>query len=245
VFDADNLYLTIGDQFDVLFNDVDWGEPSSFGGTPARTLFILATVTIFQFAEDLPDDQAADAVRTRIDWKYALHLPLDYPGLAPSELYKFRQRLLLNKKGQTVFQRMLTRLAKTGFLGSKDKCQITVTEVLMTVNALSCVEEAVQAMSLALEALAASQPVWLLAISLPHWYERYGQMLPTLQQHDCRKEQEALAQTIGADISYLLEAMTQANKPELASLDEIQALNRVWQKQYRTVEGKVLRRTVA
>jgi transposase len=35
-------------------------------------------VTLFQFAEVLPDRQAAEEVRGRIDWKYALALPLMY-----------------------------------------------------------------------------------------------------------------------------------------------------------------------
>ena len=33
-----------------------------------------------QFAEDLSDWQAAEAVKTRIDWKYALGLKLADPG---------------------------------------------------------------------------------------------------------------------------------------------------------------------
>ena len=40
-----------------------------------------ALVTIFQMAEDLTDRQAAEAVRTRIDWKYALGLGLADPEL--------------------------------------------------------------------------------------------------------------------------------------------------------------------
>jgi transposase len=244
MFNTENLYLAIGDQFDVLFDNVTWDGLSGFGGRSARTLFILAMVTIFQFAEDLPDDQAADAVRTRMDWKYALHLALDYPGLAPAELYEFRQRLLLDSEGQTVFQRMLIRLAKTGILGGKGKRQADVTDVLMTVNALSRMVKVARAMSLALEALAASQPAWLLAISLPHWYERYGQTTITLQWHGCGKEQEALAEAIGVDICYLLKTMTQADKPELASLIEVRTLNQVWREQYWEVDGKVLWRKV-
>jgi len=35
---------------------------------------------VMQFAEGLSDRQAADAVRGRIDWKYALALELTDPG---------------------------------------------------------------------------------------------------------------------------------------------------------------------
>jgi transposase len=47
-------------------------------------------VTVMQFAEDLSDRQAADAVRGRIDGKYALGLELDDPGFDFSVLSEFR-----------------------------------------------------------------------------------------------------------------------------------------------------------
>ena len=232
MFNMENLYLDVGDQLEFLFDDVNWDELNGFGGKPARSLFILAMVTIFQFAEDLPDHQAADAVRSRMDWKYALHLSLDYPGLDPAELNEFRQRLLLDRAGQSVFQCVLTRLAKTGLLGGKDKRQTDVTNVLTRVNALSRVEKVAEAMTLALEALAASQPDWLLVISLPHWYERYGQTLAPLPWRGRSETQEALVQAIGTDISYLLEAIAQPDAHALARLPEVQALQKLWQQEF-------------
>jgi hypothetical protein len=47
--------------------------------------FSLALVSIMQFAEGLSDRQAAEAVRIRIDWKYALLRRVargDIPGAA-------------------------------------------------------------------------------------------------------------------------------------------------------------------
>jgi transposase len=43
-----------------------------------------------QFVENLSDRQAAEAVRSRIDWKYALSLPLTDPGFHFSILSEFR-----------------------------------------------------------------------------------------------------------------------------------------------------------
>ena len=45
-----------------------------------KLAFRLAFITVLQFLEELPDRQAADAVRGRIDWKYLLGLALDDPG---------------------------------------------------------------------------------------------------------------------------------------------------------------------
>jgi transposase len=62
----------------------------SLGFQPWR----LALVTVFQFLEHLSDRQAADAMRGRIDWKYALGLELTDPGFHFSVLAEFRARLV-------------------------------------------------------------------------------------------------------------------------------------------------------
>jgi transposase len=49
---------------------------------------------VLQFVEGLTDRQAADAVRSRLDWKYALSLDLTDPGFAHTVLSEFRTRLL-------------------------------------------------------------------------------------------------------------------------------------------------------
>jgi transposase len=65
------------------------GCAASRAGPPSR----LALVTIFQKAENLTDRQAAEAVRTRIDWKYALGLAGGDPGFDHSVLPEFRARV--------------------------------------------------------------------------------------------------------------------------------------------------------
>jgi len=62
-------------------------------GQPAAAPWRLALVTILQFAEGLSDRNAADAVRTRIDWKYLLGLELSDAGFDYSILSRFRERL--------------------------------------------------------------------------------------------------------------------------------------------------------
>ncbi len=59
-------------------------------GQPAYAPAHLALVTVMQFAEGLSDVQTADAVRARIDWKYALALELTDPGFDASVLSEFR-----------------------------------------------------------------------------------------------------------------------------------------------------------
>ena len=232
VFNIENLYLAIGDQLDALFDEFSWDWPSASGGKPACHVFVLAMVTLFQFAEDLPDRQAAEAVRGRMDWKYALHLSLNDPGFDPAELHEFRQRLLYDSSGQQIFQRLFIRLEKLGLLGSREKRGLDVVTALTAVDALSRLENARAGMRLAMETLAAQHPEWLRAISLPHWYERYGPNVAWPSLPGSRDQREALTQAIGADISHLLRAVAEADSPAIGGLREVQALQRLWQQEF-------------
>ena len=67
-----------------------------------------------QFAEGLSDRQAAEAVRNRIDWKYALHLELSHPGFDSSVLCSWSARLLVGHAEQLLFETMLDQFKTSG-----------------------------------------------------------------------------------------------------------------------------------
>ena len=71
-FPKGNIYLMLRDELGVLFADEDFAQLFPTRGQPAHAPWRLAVVTIMQFVEGLSDLQAADAVRSRIDSKYAL-----------------------------------------------------------------------------------------------------------------------------------------------------------------------------
>ena len=71
-----NLCLTLRDELGTLFSDEQFVDLFPTRGQPAQAPWRLALVTILQFVENLPDRQAAEAVRNRIDWKYLLGLEL-------------------------------------------------------------------------------------------------------------------------------------------------------------------------
>jgi transposase len=89
-----NLYLTMRQELGTLFTDEDFAAVYPRRGRPAWTPWRLALITLMQFVENLSDRQAADAVRARIDWKYALSLELDDAGFDFSLLCEFRERLV-------------------------------------------------------------------------------------------------------------------------------------------------------
>jgi transposase len=70
-FPKGNTYMKMRDEMGVFFEDEQFSALFSSRGQPALSPWRLALVTIMQDAENLTDRQAADAVRGRIDWKYA------------------------------------------------------------------------------------------------------------------------------------------------------------------------------
>src|SRR5262249_12402589 len=79
-FPHGNTYLALRDELGTVFADEDFASLSPTRGQPAFAPWRLALVTVWQFAENLSDRQAAEAVRARIDWKYALGLELTDSG---------------------------------------------------------------------------------------------------------------------------------------------------------------------
>ena len=67
-----NVYMQMRDELGTLCEDEDFRDLFKSRGQPAQEPWRLALVTLMQYAEGLTDRQAADAVRTRIDWKYVV-----------------------------------------------------------------------------------------------------------------------------------------------------------------------------
>ena len=111
-----NLSMRIRDELGTLYEDERFADLFPRCGQSAEAPWRLLLVCLMQFAEGLSDEQAADAVRGRVDWKYMLSLELTDPGFDASVLCEFRQRLLQGKADQLILQPLLD-LALVG--GSK------------------------------------------------------------------------------------------------------------------------------
>src|SRR5260370_28891409 len=88
-----NVFMHMRDELGTMYQDESFAHLFSHTGQPAEAPWRLALVTIMQFAEGLSDRQAADAVRGRIDWKYALGVELTDPGFAAAALIQCRTAL--------------------------------------------------------------------------------------------------------------------------------------------------------
>lgn len=69
-FPKGNPYMLIRDELGTIYDDKQFHKLYAVRGQPGLSPWRLAWVTVMQYAENLTDRQAADAVRARIDWKY-------------------------------------------------------------------------------------------------------------------------------------------------------------------------------
>lgn len=237
VFGQANLMLVVADQSQQLFSDLKLGRYSESPETAMRRFFRPALTTIFQFIEDLPDRRAAEATRTRMEWKYALRLSLNHPGLDHSLLCEFRRRLLLDAESREGFQEMLTRLHTAGLWGGKGASPWAADHVLATVCDLSRVELAVLRMYQVLDAMATRKPEWLHKFALLGWYGRYSKYLAQ-PMSSSPQEQADLIKEIGSDILFLLKAVGKGEMNDLTLSPEIQSLQQVWSQNFKLQAGE-------
>ena len=115
-FPKGNRYMQMRDELGTIYSDDAFADLYPKDGQPAERPWRLALVTVMQFAEDLSDRQAADAVRDRIAWKYALSLELTDAGFDHSVLSEFRQRLLTHDAGTRLLDEMLQVFKTKGYV---------------------------------------------------------------------------------------------------------------------------------
>jgi transposase len=108
-FPKGNLVLRMRDEVGVLSSAEQFGPLVAVRGQPAAPPWRLALVTIRQFVEGLSDQQAADAVRSRIAWKDGLSLELTDAGFDSAVLCACRARLVAGAAELLLFDTMLDR----------------------------------------------------------------------------------------------------------------------------------------
>jgi transposase len=240
-FPKGSLAIRIHDELGPLFDDEQFSTLFPRRGAPAWSPWRLAIVSVLQFAENLSDRQAAEAVRGRIDWKYALALDLDDPGFDFSVLSEFRGRLLRGDP-DLVLDLLLDRLRQVGLVKVGGRLRTDSTHVLAairTTNRLELVGEAVRA---ALNALAHAAPAWLSERMRPDWAERYGHRVEEYRLPKDDAERLAFALTVGDDGVVVLHAIDDADTPAwLAELPAVKTLRRIWQQHYATGPDGALR----
>jgi transposase len=237
-FPRSNSYMRMRDTFGQMYGDQAFLPLFSSRGRPAEAPARLALITVMQFAEGLSDRQAADAVRSRIDWKYALSLELTDPGFDSSVLSEFRTRLITNGAEVMLLETLLTRFREQGLLKVRGKQRTDSTHVLAAVRALNRLELVGETMWHALNVLATVAPQWLRGHTPPEWIERYAYRHDEYRLPKGKEAQQARAETIGADGIALLTTIYGDTAPRwLRDVPAIETLRRIWLQNYLHTEG--------
>ena len=232
-FPKGNVFMRMRDALGPIYSNPPFASLFSHTGQPAEAPARLALVLVLQFAEGLADRQAADAVRSRIDWKYALGLELTDPGFDYSVLSEFRTRLIAGGVEHLLLETMLTYLQERGLLKGRGKQRTDSTHILAAIRTLNRLELVGETMRFALNRLAAVAPAWLQTHLQPGWLERYGARVENYRLPRTEAERQRLAATIGADGFALLQAVSAPETPpEVRTEAAVDVLRRIWVQPY-------------
>src|SRR2546430_9245130 len=134
--------MKIRDALGTIYQDQSFASLFPHNGRAVEAPWRLALITVLQFMEELPDRQATDAVRGRIDWKYLLGLELTDPGFDASVLSEFRSRLVAGGAAALLFETLLTHFRERKLLKARGRQRTDSTHVLAAVRAMNRVEGA-------------------------------------------------------------------------------------------------------
>src|SRR3954453_8833471 len=235
-FRRGNLYVLLRDRLGTVFADADFADLYPKLGQPAYAPWRLALVTLMQFREGLSDRQAAEAVRSRIDWKYLLALALADAGFDHTVLCGFRARLLQHVATERLLARLLGAAREGGLLKARGRQRTDSTHVLAAVRDLNRLELLGETLRAALNAIAPAAPDWLRGLAPAGWHERYDRRVEDMRLPDADPKRDAYAAQVGADGFVLLDALDGAEAPiGLRDLPEVAVLRRVWARHFERV----------
>ena len=215
--------MWVRDRLDGLWDDEDFAGWYPRDGRPGISPAQLATVSVLQFLLGLSDRDAAEAVRCRIDFKYALGLDLDDPGFHHSVLGDFRERLLEEGRADRLLDLALARLKEAGLVRERTAQRTGSTHVLAAVRGLTRLELVTEAVRAALEEVARTAGDALEGLVDDDWGRRHGRPV-RLGKNPTRPRTRM--NEAGADACRLLEHLA-ARYPDLLRGPRVQALRQI------------------
>ena len=232
----ENVYRLTGDEVNDVLRADPFYQMYSVSGRGAVHPIILALVTVFQFLENVPDRVAAEWAVMRIDWKYALHVPLGYTGFHHTTLSNFRKRLVVHGQERLVFEQVLNWVQGHGFLKKHGKQRTDSTHILGCVARMSRLELVWETLRVTLCALQETDQKWYVQQIPAVFDEMYRE-----RQSDWRmssEQVEAKMKKAGLDGHWLLDLVTERGSSTIRELPEVVTLEQVLSQQFKRQEGR-------
>ncbi|MBV9232210.1 MAG: IS1182 family transposase [Chloroflexi bacterium] len=237
VFPHGNVFMQMRDTLGTIYTDEAFADLFPIHGQPAFAPWRLALVTIFQFMEGLTDRQAADAVRDRLAWKYALSLEVTDVGFNHTVLSEFRSRLVAGQAEQRLLDLLLERCREGGWLKARGRQRTDSTHILAKIRSLSRTLRVAQTMVYVLNVLSEVAPDWVRTHVPIEWVQRYAQRLEEERLPKEEQERTQYANQVGADGWMLLDALQAPCAPDwLKTLPAVTTLHTVWEQQFEARE---------
>jgi len=121
LLDPNSFYAKMNRYGAIWFRDDDFAGMYRAGGRPSVPPSLLAMALMLQMYTDVSDRELVQRLRFDLRFKYALNVPIEYPGFDPSLLSHFRSRLLEHEKAAQAFQRTLEIAKSAGFVAAGDE----------------------------------------------------------------------------------------------------------------------------
>jgi transposase len=239
-FPKGHILLMLRDEMGPIYTDQDFVDLYPAQGRPSLNPWRLVMICVMQFMEGLTDRQAADAVRSRIDWKYVLGLELTDPGWDFSVLTEFRQRLIKHQAEGRLLDLLLQRCVEKGWLNERGQQRTDSTHVLANIRTLHRLEGIGEKLRATLNELACVAPDWLQSWVPCEWYKRYANPVQEYHFPKGMTARQNHAELIGKDGIQLLETLWDDSTPAfLRKLPMVEILRQTWIYQYYIDKGQV------
>jgi len=228
---SSNIYRQIGDRFKEIFPEEEvFASMYKRGGRGAISPLLMSIVTVFQMMERVADRTAAELVVSRIDWKYALHLPLTYAGFHFTDLLAYRQRLLEHGQERLVFDQLLQKMQTQGLIKTRGKVRTDATHILAVVERLSQFELVAEGLRVALEATKREAEAWVEQALPTTFCEVYSARQSEYGMSETKVKQR-LAQ-VGRDAFWFVAQVDQSGPEVVRQLDEVEVLRTILSQQF-------------
>lgn len=231
LFRESNVYRQIGERLGELFpGDEEFAQMYDPEGRGAEPPLLMAMVTVFQMLERVPDRMAAELVVSRMDWKYALHLPLGYAGFHFTDLLAFRNRLIEHGQERLLFDNFLTKLQDLGLIKRRGKIRTDSTHVLGVVERLGRMELVCESVRVAVLAVQESDPAWSEKQLPGAFLESYASRQDEYGLSEAQVQAKLMR--AGKDGFWLLHMLEQNGSEQLQRLAEVEILRQVLAQQF-------------
>jgi transposase len=198
-----SLYRMVGDHIHEMIDEDGFIDMYSVIGRPGISPMILLLVTLFQFVEKLPDRQATEMARTRMDWKYALRQELTWAGFHYADLCNFRKRLLAHDRFKVIFDQLVTYLREHNLIRVGANHRTDSTHILGAVRQLSRLELIWETLRLTMSELISTDARWVVRFLPATFVEEHSQRRSDYRLSDTQLV--AAMQQAGADGFWLVE----------------------------------------